>query len=73
MRNDRLNVSVNNQMTTLAALSTLDDLLRQLGYDPETSLFAVAVNKTFVPKEQYPLLQLQDKDQVDVLQPITGG
>ena len=35
--------------------------------------FAVAVNKTFIPKSQYAHTLLQAGDQIDVLAPMQGG
>jgi len=58
---------------TISKGTTLLEVLKQFEYDLGKSLFAVAVNNTFVPNNQYEVTQLNDLDKIDVLQPITGG
>ncbi len=49
----------------------LDQLLVILGYECER--VAVAVNETFVPRQEWPTRRLMDRDRVDVLAAIQGG
>jgi len=44
-----------------------------LTYMQAQAPFAVAVNRIFVPKDQYLTHPLQELDQVEVITPVTGG
>lgn len=50
---------------------TLDELLRELGYERES--VAVARNGSFVPKKEYASLTLEDEMELEVLVPMQGG
>lgn len=52
--------------------ATLQDLLLSRGYELKNA-FACAVNRSFVPRPQWPARTLQAGDRVDVVTPITGG
>jgi sulfur carrier protein len=52
--------------------ATLQDLLLARGYELKNA-FACAVNRSFVPRPQWPARTLQAGDRVDVVTPITGG
>lgn len=67
-----ITVSINNDRVELSNSTTVSDALVKLGYDSD-GMLGVAVNKTFVPKDQWPDKQLEDNDQVDILNPISGG
>ena len=49
---------------------TLAEVLVLWGAQPP---FVVAVNKTFVPKHQWPTTSVKDNDVIDILSPISGG
>jgi len=49
----------------------LADALDRLGYGGRRVV--VAVNETFVPKEEWPALRMQSGDRLDVLAAIEGG
>ncbi len=67
-----IQVSINNKQQMLEAGSTVLDALKILGRDNEAML-GVALNQTFVSKTQWAETQLNDKDKVDILNPISGG
>jgi sulfur carrier protein len=62
---------INSQATDLPTDCSLDTALAITGHDQPYC--AVAVNKTFVPKSQYPHTVLQKGDSVEVLAPMQGG
>lgn len=66
-------VSVNNESRRVEPDTTLGDLLLNCGYDVDKSMFAVAINSTFVPREQYASRLIKSDDLIDVIQPISGG
>jgi len=68
-----LNISFNNRTVSVSRGTTLLEVLQRFEYDPGQSLFAVALNNTFVPNDQYEVTRLNDLDKIDVLRPITGG
>ncbi len=67
-----IQVSINNTPQRLEKGATVTQAIAALGFEHETML-GVAVNKTFVPKEQWQDVELKDNDQVDILRPISGG
>ena len=66
-----LDVVVNGQARTLAAFSTLADLVGELGHAPEG--IATALNGEFVARGQRCERVLCDGDQVSCFQAIVGG
>lgn len=64
-------ISLNGQPLETDA-ATLQDLLLARGYELKNA-FACAVNRSFVPRPQWPARTLQAGDRVDVVTPITGG
>ena len=64
-------ISFNGEMLETDA-ATLQDLLLARGYELKNA-FACAVNRSFVPRPQWPARTLQAGDRVDVVTPITGG
>ncbi len=67
-----ITVSINNQMQTLEADVTVSEALTTLGYDAD-GMLGVAINTTFIPKENWQSTQLKQDDKVDILNPISGG
>ncbi len=70
-----INVSINNMIKPLKTGSTVFSALQVLGYlsDGNAVMLGVAINKTFIPKDQWASTKLENNDQVDVLNPICGG
>ena len=66
-----MRVSLNGEAIETDAL-TLQALLLARGYQLQGA-FACAVNKTFVPRPQWPDRTLQNGDRIDIVTPITGG
>ena len=64
-------ISLNGERTATQA-ATLQALLLERGYDLK-SAFACAVNRDFVPRQQWPARNLRGGDRIDVVTPITGG
>lgn len=65
-----MNVTINNTPQTLPDGATLADALAQMQAQPP---FAAAVNKTFVPRTQYPHTALAEADCIEIIHPVTGG
>lgn len=67
-----IQISINNNRQTLETGATVLTALEVLGRENDIML-AVAVNQTFVPKTQWLDTELKDRDEVDILNPISGG
>ncbi len=67
-----IQVSINNTLETLDKNSTVLKALEVLGYK-KTAMLGVAINQTFIPKDQWAETQLNDQDKVDILNPVSGG
>ncbi len=67
-----ISVSLNNETRELRPDTSIAAALQLWGYAADAPL-AVAVNQAFVPRQRYPDTLLQDRDQVDIVQPISGG
>ena len=66
-----LEISLNGERIATQA-PTLQALLLERGYDLR-SAFACAINRSFVPRPQWPERSLQGGERIDVVTPITGG
>jgi sulfur carrier protein len=67
-----VNVRVNEQPRAVAAGSTLQDLLRDLGLAEKRGI-AVAVNDSVVPRSQWAARALVEGERVLVIQATQGG
>ncbi|MEE9447710.1 MAG: sulfur carrier protein ThiS [Arenicellales bacterium] len=67
-----IEVSVNNQNRTVAKAINLTDALLGWGYAERTAV-AVAINQVFVAKSDYAHTILNSGDEIDIVQPISGG
>jgi len=65
-----MKVLINDTPHELAAEARLPDALQAIQATPP---FAVAVNREFVPRSQYPARVLQPDDRIEVIRPVTGG
>jgi sulfur carrier protein len=55
----------------IAPTPNLQDLLHQLGYEPQS--IAVAIDGQFVPRHQYTTYILHDQQALEVVAPMQGG
>lgn len=67
-----IEISLNNEKTMLPTDTSLATALATWRYKQQ-STFAVAVNQVFVARDNYQQTTLNDQDQVDIVQPISGG
>ena len=67
-----ITVSLNNETRELSPDTTVANALEQWGYAADAPI-AIAVNQAFIPRQQYPDTLLNDHDQIDIVQPISGG
>ena len=67
-----IQVSINNSLETLDKHCTILKALEALGYT-KTAMLGVAINQTFIPKDQWDQTELKDQDQLDILNPVSGG
>lgn len=66
-----MNITVNGESREVAVNTSVEALLRELGYHCEQ--VAVAVNTTFVPRTLRASHLLRDGDTLDVVAPMEGG
>lgn len=66
-----MQISVNNEIQTVADTCSILNLLEQLDYDHQS--VAVALNTDFVPRGNYAQQLLCTGDKVDIVAPIQGG
>lgn len=65
-------IEVNGRPREVRA-SVVADLLRELGYDPDGSGIAVAVNGELVPRGSWETSTVRPGDRVDVVGAVQGG
>lgn len=65
-----MNLIINGEKRDVESNTTLLALLSKLG---ASEPYAVAVNQSFVPREQCEGIILADGDQIEILSPIQGG
>jgi len=66
-----LELTVNGETAQLEGPINLAEALPIWGYDQP--YFAVAVNGEFVPRRQYPQVQLNGGEKLEILTPRQGG
>lgn len=66
-----IHIELNGAAHTLPAPVTLHALVESLGLAGQA--MALAVNRQVVPRERWPVTQLQAHDRVDVVRAIGGG
>ena len=67
-----INISVNNIIQQLPDNTSIEQAIETLEYKDKTML-GVALNQSFIPKDQWSATQLKNKDQLDILNPVSGG
>lgn len=67
-----ITVSLNNEIHELPLDTSIESALSIWGYEQQAAI-AVAVNQTFIARQLYPDTLLKDRDQIDIVQPISGG
>ncbi|MCS5712605.1 sulfur carrier protein ThiS [Candidatus Berkiella aquae] len=67
---NKISVKINQQVLDIAANETLQKLLQGMILP---SIYAIAINGKFLPKEQYLQYQLKQGDEIAVLTPMQGG
>lgn len=64
-------ISINGVWVAFEADKKLNEFLLKHGYQLEVC--AIAINGEFVSKDEYQTINLQREDQIDVVQPMSGG
>ena len=70
-RVDVITILCNDKKMQLDQAVSLYDFIVSAGYT--TCMYAVAVNREFMPREAQANYQLQDGDAVDIVSPMQGG
>ncbi|HXV13424.1 MAG TPA: sulfur carrier protein ThiS [Candidatus Krumholzibacteria bacterium] len=68
-----MEIRINGTMSTVAADSTVADVVHSLGVDEDTSGVAVAVNDSVLPKRDWAARRLAAGDAVEVIRAVQGG
>lgn len=66
-----IHIYINNQSVHLEKSCSLHDFLMAQKYSD--THFAVAINKTFIPKASYHSYLIQDGDNIETITPMQGG
>jgi len=66
-------VSINGEKKNIAAVDTLEGLLRTVGVTPETKGVAVALNGEVVPRSAWASARVQENDAVEIVYAVQGG
>ncbi len=68
-----MKLTINGKERELAAVGTLEELLRALGIPPERTGTAVAYNDIVVPKGRWAETQVADGDRIEIITAVQGG
>lgn len=66
-----MNITISNQPHQLPENCTIKEALTHLNM--VTGSFAIAVNKTFIPKSDYSKTHLKENDTLEIVKPMQGG
>ena len=72
MGQTEIRIEVNGQAQQVAAGTTLLELVEQLALPPGQAL-ALAVNRSVVPRQQWPQRRMGPDDKIDIVKAIGGG
>lgn len=67
-----MKIIVNGEERSLSKACYLAEALQEWGYTNDTPI-AVAVDNTFVPKQNYATLMLSANNSLEILVPMQGG
>jgi sulfur carrier protein len=66
-----MDILLNGMPLALEGIKTIEDLLKAKGYNGK--LVAVAMNGSFLPKENYQKTELKARDSIEIVAPMQGG
>ena len=66
-----MNVTINNQARTIDTTMTLSALLDEMGLDDKR--IAIEYNRDILTREQFPTINLQDGDNIEIVNFVGGG
>lgn len=67
----KIEILLNDTVTPVESSWMLSDALESWGYDSQT--IAVALNDSFVPRQEYGKQSLSHEDRLEVVTPYAGG
>lgn len=62
-----------NGKVAVEAATSVAELLRRHGVDPQIRFLAVAVNGGVVPRREWATAELRPGDEVEIVRPFAGG
>lgn len=68
-----MQVTINGEKRTFAAVDTLEALLAELDVPGDTRGIAVALNDAVVPRPLWANVKLADGDRIEIIQAVQGG
>ena len=66
-----MQLRINGKRQNIDRPATLADVIKALGY--EGDFFAVALNRTCVPRTNYAATSVNENDEIEILSPMQGG
>jgi sulfur carrier protein len=66
-----ISIVVNGEKVQMRDEVNIEDMITLLGYKEKS--FAVAINNTFVPLDEYRECKIKDGDSIEILAPMVGG
>ncbi len=66
-----ITITLNGEQAQLSPELFLSEAIEQWGY--ENQAFAIAINKSFVPRSAYQAVTLKEGDQIELVSPVQGG
>ena len=66
-----MTLTINGENRDFDALSTLSDLVTQLGMKPDR--VAVELNRELIPRDRWPATPLADGDRLEIVHFVGGG
>ena len=66
-----IKLSINGETRELPESITIQEMLKELGYDNQW--LGIAINTEFISKDKHQETIIKEGDQIDILSPIQGG
>jgi len=66
-----MQLTINGKKQTITNAQNVAEIIRSLGY--EGDFFAVALNRTVIPRTRYAATPVNENDEIEILSPMQGG
>ncbi len=68
-----MNIQINGKDREIRNNLNINELLQELGFNPEQPGIAVAVNREVIPKTDWDKTKIHEDNEVEIIRAVQGG